>query len=180
MYLPPPGRPISSPPFDNQNETTTKRRYRHWSDKDKARIKAEFLAGTSAAVLCERYQLGRGGLSKILTSQGVVRRPNAIKANKPAKPVRQDGESHWEYAARIRHWKCETDPEYAKAVQEKRVASFKATMRKRRLAKARAEREAIERAERMRNIFSAEPEPPMPVAPPPPPTLWQRIVGWFR
>jgi hypothetical protein len=176
MYQPPPGRPISSPPSTEHinGSAPAKRQYRRWDEATKAKIKADYLAGVPSPELCARYDLGRGGLANILISQGIVRRPAAL--GKPRKPIRQAGESKNAYANRVKAWMHQNDPEWAAAWKAKMTAGVRKSWRKRKAAKARAEQAA-----------AVPPMPPMPptVPTPPvvfsaPPTLWQRIVGWFR
>ena len=180
MYLPPPGRPISTPPNDAISTPHSPNRGHRYTPEQKAAIRADYKAGMSYADLKAKYGLVHNKSLARLVADIANRRTDKVKN---AKPVREKGESHQAYGSRVWQWKCQNDPEWAKEVQAKRVASYKATMRKRRLAKLRHER-AIERAKAEDAAVQATVDfdnahmDDAPVMPPP--TLWQRIVGWFR
>ncbi len=91
----------------------------------------------------------------------------------PDRPVRRPNETKHQYANRVQSWIRATNPEWDAAWRAKMSAGVKKSWRKRKAAKARAA-ELDARLE-LHNAVAELPEPVFT-----PPTLWQRIVGWFR
>lgn len=171
MYQPPPGRPVSSPPWFESTakaEEPKKKARRRLTPEQIAQLRADYLAGLSYNTILDR--LGAAG-------QGVVTRytrdlPRRVnQKHDQARPVRLPGEGKSAYGARVFKWKLETDPDFRK----QRSAAIRAGMAKRKAKLLRAERRAEREAAKV-EVVAVVPA----LQPPPPPSLWQRIVGWFR
>ena len=167
MYQPPPGRPISSPPMGDTPAVFTQdeRRQRRLrlTAEERAGILADYMSGMKISDIRAKYGYkGHGSIVRI--TKPIQNR------NKPARPVRADGESKQRYAQRVQQWMRDTNPEYDAQIRANKSAGQKRYARKRRLAKERAERLAAMEAA----------APPMPdFMPPPRPSLLRRMFWWL-
>lgn len=167
MYQPPPGRPISSPPANGSEWHAIKvvqpSPYRRVSDEEKASILADHAAGMNWQDMSHKYRRSSSVIGAIVA--------RAKKGDSTARPVRITGESKQKYGARVMAWMWKHDEEFRANQLRKR----KLVARRRRAAK---EREAAETVAAVSPAPAADIPPAIVAAPPP--TLWQRIVGWFR
>lgn len=172
MYLPPPGRPISTPPDDTPAaEPQKRRRGPHYTAELIAALRADYLAGMPLKDIEAKHGITGGGYRKHFRDlPGRNKRKGKTMADDY--PVRLPGESSTTYAGRVMGWKMHTDPEYRAKV----VAKRNRTLQRKRLRAAR--KAALAEQKRL----EAELLQPMDLdwQPVPPPSLWQRIIGWFR
>jgi predicted transcriptional regulator len=171
MYQAPMGRPISSPPNNSSNDDTppTKRAYRYTTDAERAEWKADRDAGMTVNAIARKH-----GRSFETVKAALL----ADKPSTPGKPVQKPGESKQAYGARCFKWKMENHPQFKEEWRQKLSASVKRSLRKK---KRKAEREAMAAERALNEKVAALMAPefvPVPVVVPP--TLWQRVMGWFR
>lgn len=180
MYSPPPGRPVSRPPavYINGNDTPTKRT-RRWGripDSLREAIRADYQAGLPLRDIATKHGVNDSVVGRSL--KGIANRRANMAQN--SRPVRAPGETPQHYANRVMRWKQATDPAWRETKAARMSASIKKSWRKR---KARAERERAKLEAEANVAIAALEDATMDVInhpAPPPPTLWQRIVGWFR
>lgn len=168
MYLPPPGRPVSSPPSFEVVTGTPARRKRRWfktPDDVRAAIVRDRATGMSQTELASKYDVAQSIVCTILRESG--------------KPVRRKGETKQQYGGRVLAWRLATDPAFRKERGKATSRGLKAFHRKRR---AEMEREAYN-LNAATNVFRVDPLP-LPAeaspVPAPPPTFWQRLFSWVR
>lgn len=178
MYQPPPGRPISSPPAVNGHDQPTPIIRTRGADKftqaERMALRADYAAGLSWVKIATKYNTYSAAVAAMTAD--MPRRDGAGRPRKDGRPVRNPGETAQQYANRVQLWKRATDPAWREAKSARMSAAIKKSWRKR---KARAERErAAAEAAKVALEPATDIAPAIVVAPQP--TLWQRIVGWFR
>lgn len=179
MYLPPPGRPVSSPPsFETTVDAPKHRRAPNLTPEQIKSLRADYSAGLTYEAIMLKYGFtGRGVISN--HTHDLPRRKKAA-LTPPAtvthgRPVRMDGEPSHAYANRVKQWMCENDPEWFARWKVRNSAGVKRYWKKRR---AKMEREAAKAAAALPAPAAPVPAPAPAVAPPP--TFWQRWFGWVR
>lgn len=172
MYLPPPGRPISSPPSDHLNgvkpiiewEPGKRGRKLSLTPEQVAALRADYLAGMPYTVMREKYGYrGNGTFRRLL--KDLPRRINIPEPNQ--RPVQMPGETKQQYGARVYAWKMATDPEFRDRMIKIRKAVGRRVRR----------RNAARKAE-----TATVPPTSMPECAPtsPPPQSWfRRTFGWL-
>jgi hypothetical protein len=176
MYLPPPGRPISSPPncATTAEPVNVKRHYKKVRDADVDAWRTDRAAGMTFKAIARKHGYSFGSVHRTLTSGEV------------APPTRRHGEPSLEYARRVRAWKLANDPDYRASLSR---SLKKAAARRRRKIEARraaAERQAAAVAAakvadaEAHNLVDLNNAQLDDMPPPAPPTIWQRIVSFFR
>jgi hypothetical protein len=172
MYVPPPGRPISSPPCEPTvtipafNSAT---RYKRFTEAERQDIITSYRNGETVNEIAARYGRWHSSVGRVIARSKPTQMP-------PGRPVRLPGETKHQYANRVQVWMRANNPEWAAAWRAKMSAGVKKSWRKRKAAKARAAAalQPVQPAADIRPAIVAAPPPP------PPPSLWQRIVGLFR
>ena len=96
MYLPPTGRPISSPPSDLVSSPYCEKRGRRFTQQEKDAIRADYRAGmTYEEIKAKHGLLHNKSLARLVTDIKDRRKPVI------AKPTRQPNETKQQYGARV-------------------------------------------------------------------------------